>query len=502
MLAAVQAATLLGVDGHRVRVEVHVSSGLPGFTVVGLPDTSCREARDRVRAALMTSGLTFPVARVTVNLAPGELRKAGTALDLAVAMGLLVASEQLPPEVLRGRAFLGELGLDGSIRQAVGMLPLCCAIASEQPVVSLDDVAEARLVRGDAVGASTLGQLVAALRGEAPWEDAPPVVPDAVPGRAPDLAEVRGHVLARRALEVSAAGGHHLLMVGPPGAGKTMLAERLPGLLPDLDDHTALEVSRVHSAAGAMRGAGALLRRPPFRSPHHTASLVALVGGGSSVLRPGEISLASGGVLFLDELGEFPASHLDALRQPLESGEIRVSRAMVGATLPARFLLVAASNPCPCGSAGWASCSCTPAQLARYVRRLSGPFLDRFDLRVPVDPPDPALAVAAGVGGECSAAVRERVAAARERALGRGVGCNRQLRGADLDRWAPLAPAAADALEDRLARGLLTMRGAQRVRAVALTLLDLAGGEPPLDLPELDLAVSMRGDSQVVGSAA
>jgi magnesium chelatase family protein len=291
-------------------------------------------------------------------------------------------------------------------------------------------------------------------------------------------------------------------MIGPPGAGKTMLAERLPGLLPDLDQAGALDVSRVHSAAGALRDAGRLLRRPPFRSPHHTASLVALVGGGSSVLRPGEVSLASGGVLFLDELGEFPAAHLDALRQPLESGEIRVARAAVGATMPARFLLVAATNPCPCGAGPRGSCRCGPGQIARYLRRLSGPLLDRFDLGIWVDPPDAADVLVADHGGEASAVVRGRVEGARRRARDRGVPANRFLRGALLEQQAPLADDAVRLLARRLERGSITMRGAQRVRAVALTLRDLAGASGPVTGADIELACCLRGQDSLVEAAA
>jgi magnesium chelatase family protein len=297
VLAAVPAATLLGVEGHRVRVEVHVSAGLPGFTVVGLPDTSCREARDRVRAALLSSGLKYPLERITVNLAPSGLRKVGTGLDLAVALGVLAASEQLPVGALSGLAFLGELGLDGSVRPVVGMLALCAALDADlRPVVAAADLAEATLVRPSARGVATLAELVGALRGDAPWPDHDPPRRRRHDDSTVDLSEVRGHAVPRLALEVAAAGGHHLLMVGPPGSGKTMLAERLPGLLPDLDERTALEVSLVHSTVGAMRGTAELIRRPPYRAPHHTASVVALIGGGSSVLRPGEISLASGSV--------------------------------------------------------------------------------------------------------------------------------------------------------------------------------------------------------------
>ncbi|UDY36869.1 YifB family Mg chelatase-like AAA ATPase [Dermatobacter hominis] len=502
MLATARSATLLGVRGHPVQVEAHVSEGLPAFTIVGLPDTSCRESRDRVRAAMLSSRFVVKQARVTVNLAPTNLRKVGAGLDVAMALALLAATGQIEPTVLDGHAFIGELGLDGSLRGVVGMLPLCEAVGELRPVVPHADAAEASLVRPDVRCARTLRELVLALQGEEPWPDAeapsPPVRSDDVP----DLADVQGQVVARRALEVAAAGGHHLLMVGPPGGGKTMLAERLPGLLPDLSDEAALDVSRVHSAAGVLQDAPALLRRPPLRAPHHTASLVALVGGGSAVLRPGEISLASGGVLFLDELGEFPAAHLDALRQPLESGVVRVARAHVGATLPARFLLVGATNPCPCGAGPFGACRCSAAQVQRYLRRLSGPLLDRFDLGLWVDPPPASEVLGQQAHGEPTAVVRARVEAARELARRRGVSSNRQLRGAALERAAPLGPDALSVLRDRLAAGRLTMRGAQRVRAVALTLMDLDGVSGPLDAEHVHVALSLRTHAEALGVAA
>lgn len=503
MIASVPTATLLGVEGHPVRVEAHVASrGLPTFTVVGQPDAACRESRDRVRAAIESARLTFPSTRTVVNLAPTNLRKSGAGLDLAIAIALLVASKQLRPEAVSGLGFVAELGLDGALRPVNGVLCLMDALEDVRPVVAASNLAEARLVRPDARGARSLSELLGVLRGDDSWPSPPSDGPEHLPSPSePDLREVAGHRFGRHALEVAAAGAHHLLMVGPPGAGKTMLAERLVSLLPDLDAADAARVSRIHSVASELRVRDGLLVRPPMRAPHHTASAVALIGGGSATLRPGEVTLASCGVLFLDELGEFPAAHLDALRQPLESGRIAISRAHASAILPASFQLVGATNPCPCGQRGWGVCSCSPAQTARYLRRLSGPLLDRFDISVRIDPPSPTL-LGAPVTAESSSEVRARVTAARERAKQRGVRANRELRGALLEQHAPLSPRGRDLLQQRLEEGTLTMRGAQRTRAVALTLADLRGHDGPLDAEDLMTALDLRGTGLARDAAA
>ena len=507
MLATIASSVVQGVDGHPVSVEVHVSNGLPGYTLVGLPDASCRESRDRVRAAILSSGFKWPSRRVTINLAPTGLRKQGASLDLPIALGILAASGQIQPEALSGFGAIGELGLDGSVRPVTALVSLADAVLADNLFVPDHGAAQAAVVRPGGVRPVTdLCQVVDGLNAVAPLPAiASPTSPEAAErgsGRG-DLAEVRGQPMARWALEVSAAGGHHLLMVGPPGAGKTMLATRMVDLLPGLERDQALATTRVHSAAGLRIPDGGLVARPPLRAPHHGASMVAVVGGGTAAMRPGEISCAHNGILFLDELGEFSVPVLDALRQPLEEGVVRVSRAARAVTLPARFLLVGAMNPCPCGEGGSDGlCRCSDAARARYARRLSGPLLDRFDLRVDVRPPAPAVLLGGGPE-ESTETVAGRVADARTRAASRGVRCNAELPANRLDEVAPLSEGAAEVLTRELERGQLTGRGLRRVRTVARTVADLQGHGSTIDVEVVRAALALRPlPKSVLGVAA
>jgi magnesium chelatase family protein len=486
-LARTLAVALNGVDGQLVEIESDLSSGIPGLSFTGLPDTSVVESRDRIRAAMGNSGVEWPNRKITLALLPADVRKVGSRFDLAVALAVLASAGEIPPDAVAQAVWLAELGLDGRLRPVRGVLP--SALTAQRAgvrriVVAPGNAAEAALISGlDVRTVHDLRELLGWLRGESP---APPqAVPDADDGTAApsaDLADVAGQSAAKRALEVAAAGAHHIYLLGAPGAGKTMLAERLPGLLPPLPDQAALEVTAVHSVAGLLTEQARLIRRAPLQAPHHTASVASLVGGGAYLARPGAISLAHHGVLFLDEAPEFAPRALDALRQPLESGAVVLHRGGGAVRYPARFQLVLAANPCPCGSRG-RDCTCPPQARRRYQQRLSGPLLDRIDVRVCVDPVPHAELFATGQR-ESSAAVAARVAAAREAAAHRWRGTpylvnaavpGSTLRGA---RWA-LPAAVLQPAEAYLQRGEISARGFDRVLRLAWTIADLGGRDRP-----------------------
>jgi magnesium chelatase family protein len=502
--ARIYCVGLVGLAGHLVEVEADLSAGLPAVVLTGLPDTALHEARDRVRAAVANSGQTWPNRRITVNLLPATLPKQGSGFDVAIAAALLAGSGELPAASLEGVVVLGELGLDGTVRPVRGVLPMVAAAVQAgmtKVIVPLANAREATVVPGVTVRAiDSLRRLVDFVRGAGPLLDPPPAEP-APPPTGPDLADVAGQELGRYGLEVAAAGGHHLALFGSPGAGKTMLAERLPSILPELDDAAALEVTALQSIAGVLPPDGRLIRRPPYQAPHHSASQAALIGGGSGLARPGALSLAHRGVLFLDEAAEISGGALQALRQPLETGRVVLARARGTTEYPARVQLVIAANPCPCANpAGDQHCTCAPPVRRRYLAKLSGPLLDRIDIRITLQPLRAAQLLTETAPGTSSAEVAVRVARARQAAKKRwsasGWRVNAEVPGPDLRRapWR-LPPADTAVLHQALDRGLLSARGFDRVLRLAWSIGDLDGRDRP-GRAEVDEAMQLRmGDA-------